>query len=127
MMAGKKYLTIPAAVLTVAAVAAGTAFFGSHLGRFSLDATTDSLVLQSDPDLAFYNATREVFGSDEYVIVAFSANDRDIPLSNLRRLAEVGLEAWLAEQEARWRCPACRKPVDTYSKTCRACGAPLSR
>ncbi|MBM4467819.1 MAG: DUF3795 domain-containing protein [Chloroflexi bacterium] len=58
-------------------------------------------------------------------LVTFSAARRDIPLANLRRLAEVGLDAWLAEQEAHWRCPACRKPVDIYSETCRACGAPL--
>ena len=60
-------------------------------------------------------------------LFAFSADRRDIPLSNLRRLAEVGLEVWLAEQEARWRCPACGKPVDIYSETCRACGAELPR
>jgi hypothetical protein len=60
-------------------------------------------------------------------LIAFSADQRDIPLSNLRRLAEVGLEVWLAEQEAHWRCPACYKPVDIYSETCRACGAPLAR
>ena len=57
---------------------------------------------------------------------AFNADHRDIPLSNLRRLAEAGLEVWLPEQAAHWRCPACRKPVDIYSGTCRACGAPLS-
>ena len=61
------------------------------------------------------------------VITTFdlSADHRDIPLSNLRRLAEVGLETWLTEQEARYRCPTCGKPVDIYSETCRACGAEL--
>ena len=63
------------------------------------------------------------FPCDE--LVALSADRRDIPLANLRRLAEVGLEVWLAEQEARWRCPACEKPVDIHSETCRACEAPL--
>ena len=58
-------------------------------------------------------------------LAAFSAGHHDIPLSNLRRLAEVGLEVWLAEQEARYRCPACSKPVDIHSETCRACGAEL--
>ena len=55
----------------------------------------------------------------------FSADHRNVPLSNLRRLAEVGLKTWLAEQEARYRCPACGKPVDIYSETCRACGSEL--
>ena len=58
-------------------------------------------------------------------LCAFSADRRDIPLTNLRRLAEVGLEVWLAEQDARWRCPACGRPVDIYNETCRACGDPL--
>ena len=56
----------------------------------------------------------------------FSADCRDIPIINLHRLAEVGLAVWLAEQDTRWRCPACGKPVDIYSETCRACGSELS-
>ena len=40
------------------------------------------------------------------------ADHRDIPLANLLRLAEVGLQAWLAEQDAWCRCPGCGKPVD---------------
>jgi len=58
-------------------------------------------------------------------LTSLSADQRDASLANLRRLAEVGLETWLAEQEARWRCPACSRPVDIYSQTCRACGAAL--
>lgn len=65
----------------------------------------------------------EGFPCDE--LAAFSSDRRDIPVSNLRRLAEAGLEAWLAGQEARWRCPACGKPVDIYSKSCHACGKKL--
>jgi hypothetical protein len=58
-------------------------------------------------------------------LCAFSADSRDIPLGNLRRLAKVGLGVWLAEQDARYRCPACGRPVDIYSKTCGACGEAL--
>ncbi len=64
-----------AALLVLAAVVAGTMLFARHLENFSLDATTDSLVLQSDPDLEFYNSTRRIFGSDEYIIVAFNADN----------------------------------------------------
>ncbi|MCL7452055.1 MAG: DUF3795 domain-containing protein [Anaerolineae bacterium] len=59
-------------------------------------------------------------------LAAFSADRLDLPISNLRRMAEVGLEAWLAEQEVRWRCPACHHPVDIYSRACRTCGAELT-
>lgn len=55
----------------------------------------------------------------------FSADRRDIPVDNLQRLAVVGLEAWLKEEAARWQCPACHRPVDIYSQTCRACGTAL--
>ena len=85
------------------------------------------------PECRFLACTRERgitfchecadFSCDD--LSAFSADHHDIPLTNLRRLAKVGLAAWLAEQEARWRCPACGKPVDIYSETCRACGAEL--
>ncbi len=75
MKSRRKLLTIAGALLIVAAVAGASVFFALQLERFSLDATTDSLVLQSDPDLEFYNASRKVFGTDEYVIVAFSAGD----------------------------------------------------
>jgi len=87
------------------------------------------------PDCSFLVCTRERgitfcyecadFPCDD--LSTFSADRRDIPLSNLRRLAEVGLGAWLEEQEARWCCPACGKPVDIYSETCRACGAELPK
>lgn len=56
---------------------------------------------------------------------AFSAERRGIPVANLHRLAEIGKEAWLAEQDAHWRCPTCGRPVDLYSDACRACGADL--
>ena len=65
------------------------------------------------------------FPCDE--LIAFSADHNDIPLTNLRHLAEVGLEVWLAEQDARWRCPTCGKPVDIYSENRRTCGAELPK
>lgn len=75
MKFGVKPLPLAAAALVVAAILVITGFFTIQLRHFSLDATTDSLVLQSDPDLAYYRATRETFGSDEYVIVAFGSVD----------------------------------------------------
>lgn len=74
--------------------------------------------------VAFCSECREFPCED---LAAFSAERRDIPLTNLRRLAEVGLAAWLAEQETRWRCPECACPTDITSESCRACGAALPR
>ena len=43
-------------------------------------------------------------------------------LDNLRRMREIGLEAWLKKEEERWRCPQCGTPVDWYAQTCFRCG-----
>jgi hypothetical protein len=47
-------------------------FLGYRVQEFKMEASTDSLLLESDPDLAFYDESRFMFGSDEYVIVSFS-------------------------------------------------------
>ena len=42
---------------------------------------------------------------------------------NLKRIAEVGAEEWLAEEDARWRCPDCGGRVHFYHYACSRCGA----
>ena len=44
-------------------------------------------------------------------------------LDNLRRLQEIGLEAWLDEEEEQWRCSQCQAPMAWYARTCLQCGA----
>lgn len=44
-------------------------------------------------------------------------------LENLRRMHEMGIEAWVKAEEERWRCPQCHAPVDWYARTCFKCGA----
>jgi hypothetical protein len=53
-------------------------------------------------------------------------NDDGMPhhsevLKNIRRQKEVGLEAWLAEQAERWRCPGCSAEIDWYAGQCAEC------
>ncbi len=50
-------------------------YLGYRVREFKMEASTDSLLLESDPDLAFYDESRIVFGSDEYVIVSFSRDN----------------------------------------------------
>jgi hypothetical protein len=42
---------------------------------------------------------------------------------NLDRLKEIGLAAWLEEQDARWTCGACGARFDWYDEKCPDCGA----
>jgi hypothetical protein len=55
-------------VLAVVAGIAVSIFFGLSLENFKLDASTESIVLENDPDLRYYNETRKLFGSDDYLI-----------------------------------------------------------
>lgn len=51
----------------------GIAFFGYNIRHFRMDASSDSLVLENDADLKYYETTRELFGSDDYIILTLSS------------------------------------------------------
>lgn len=48
-------------------------------------------------------------------------------LANIQRQRDIGLDAWLEEQEKRWVCPQCGAAVEWWGKTCFHCGAELPR
>ena len=43
-----------------------------------------------------------------------------------RRLHEVGVTAWLREEDARWRCPGCSARVAAGADACPSCGSALT-
>ena len=47
-------------------------------------------------------------------------------LANIRRQRDIGIDAWIAEQEQRWHCPQCRCPTDWYAGQCHDCDAMLN-
>ena len=47
-------------------------------------------------------------------------------LANIQRQRDIGMDAWIAEQEERWRCPHCGCAIDWYATQCSDCGAALS-
>jgi len=49
-------------------------FFGWHVQDFELDASADTLILESDKDLRYYRATRARYGSDEYLFVTYQSH-----------------------------------------------------
>ncbi len=63
-------LRFPWAVVLITFVAFG--FFIQYVNRFTLDASSDSIVLERDADLRYYSYTRDLFGSDDYVFVAIT-------------------------------------------------------
>ncbi len=66
----KTFLSYPRIVVLL--YLAGILFFGYHLRQFRMDASSDSLVLENDADLKYYEATRALFGTDDYIILAIS-------------------------------------------------------
>jgi hypothetical protein len=44
---------------------------------------------------------------------------------SLRRIKSGETEAWLKEQDAKWRCPACKGSISWYEETCHHCASPL--
>jgi len=57
-------------VMMFALVAASSLF----IGKLNIDASPDSLMLESDPDLKYYREVHREYGTDEYIIVGFKPN-----------------------------------------------------
>ena len=59
-----------------------------------------------------------------------SFNDDGLPhhaevLKNIERQKEIGIDAWIEEQDKRWCCRSCGALSDWYAANCLACGAAL--
>lgn len=50
-------------------------FFASYVPEFKLDASADSLVLENDEALKYYRSVREIYGSDDFLIITYSPHD----------------------------------------------------
>lgn len=44
-------------------------------------------------------------------------------IDNLKRIKEIGIDAWLAEQKQQWSCPQCGSRTHWYQSKCCHCGA----
>jgi len=87
----------PMAVLV--AFIALTLFLGYNAQFFTLDASSDSIVLENDTDLKYYDKTREVFGSDNYIIVMVTPPDGDLfSEKTLSTIAEMKADFEVMEQ-----------------------------
>ncbi len=51
------------------------AFFGYHGPNLKLDASAESIVLENDPDLRYYRSIREIYGSDDFLIIPYTPFD----------------------------------------------------
>ena len=61
-------------IVTLAFILAVIAGLSINIQYINIDASPDSLLLDSDPDLEFYREVHREYGSDEYIIVGFQPN-----------------------------------------------------
>ena len=73
-----RYLAWPKTLLCAHVVLLALALFYSQ--SFGFDASSDTLVVEGDPDLAQYNEMVEVFGSDAFLFLTFEPTDKN-PIS----------------------------------------------
>ncbi|MFP6581331.1 MAG: MMPL family transporter [Candidatus Hydrogenedentota bacterium] len=88
-------LKYPLIVLLLTVILTG--FFAYYSRDFRLDASSDAIVLESDPDLRYYDDTRDLFGSDDYIIITVTPPDG---LSLMDDEVLTPLKAMVAEFEA---------------------------
>ena len=63
-------------VVTLFLVFLITAFFGWFVPALKIDISADSLVLENDADLRYYNSIRARYGSDDYLILTYTPQGR---------------------------------------------------
>ncbi len=68
------YLRMPWLVLLLCFTLLGIA--GYHVGNFRFDASSDTLVVEGDADLAQYDEMVDVFGGDDFLILTFEPDSK---------------------------------------------------
>ncbi len=62
-------------IVTLVMILAVIAGLSINISKINIDASPDSLLLESDPDLEFYREVHREYGSDEYIVVGFQPNE----------------------------------------------------
>jgi predicted RND superfamily exporter protein len=108
----------PRLALLIVVIVAG--FFAYFAPQFKLDASADSLLLEQDRDLRYYRGIRARYGSDDYLIITYTApGDLFAPatLDDLRRLREeLRAVAGVAEVTTMLDVPLVASPPTTLQK-----------
>ncbi len=77
----KKYVLGSALLLVVAG------FFFYHIPNFQLDASADSLVLEGDSSLRYYQSIKKNYGTDDYLIISYQVKHNLLAPKQLQHLS----------------------------------------
>ncbi|KAA0445866.1 MAG: MMPL family transporter [Candidatus Thioglobus sp.] len=64
-------------------------FFIAQIPNFELDASSDSLVLEGDNNLRYYESIKKNYGSDDYLIISYQVRDNLLAPEQLNHLARL--------------------------------------
>ena len=64
-------------------------FFAFHAPDLKLDASSESIILEHDKALKYYRASREIYGSDDFLIVVYAPRDDLFAPSSLAHLKKL--------------------------------------
>ena len=83
-------------IITLVIVLALVAGLSTNIQYINIDASPDSLLLESDPDLEFYREIHREYGSDEYIIVGFQPNNDLYSQETIKFIEKISEELKLA-------------------------------
>ncbi len=67
-----KNIVIDRPVISLGLVLLLMIFFAAQSHNFKLDASAESIVLENDRDLKYYRESREVYGSDDFLVITYT-------------------------------------------------------
>jgi len=62
-------------------------FFIAQIPDFQLDASSDSLVLEGDNNLRYYQSIKKDYGSDDYLVISYQVEDNLLDPAQIKHLA----------------------------------------
>ena len=84
-----KTIVIDRPVVALGLVFFPVAFFASYVPDFKLDASSESIILEHDEALKYYRASRETYGSDDFLIVVYTPHEDLFAPSSLAHLTKL--------------------------------------
>lgn len=73
-------------------------FFIAQIPNFQLDASSDSLVLEGDNNLRYYESIKKNYGSDNYLVISYQVKDSLLAPEQLEHLAHFRKDLQAIEQ-----------------------------
>lgn len=84
-----KAIVIDRPVVALGLVLFPVAFFAFYVPDFKLDASSESIILEHDEALKYYRASREIYGSDDFLIVVYTPHEDLFSPSSLAHLTKL--------------------------------------